>query len=277
MNMFVLILILLICMVVHLLCLRGRKNQPGLATLRNWVYAHRGLHDEEKPENSMAAFRAALERGYGIELDVHLLNDGTLAIMHDSNLERVTGQEGTMEDLTAQDLASYHLCGTQETIPTLREVLDLYDGKAPLIIELKTAKGNAAPLTEAVCQMLKTYSGPYCLESFDSRCIRYLRKHYPQLIRGQLSENSIQRDKSFPWPVRFLCTYYLENFLTLPDFIAYRFEDRETASNAICRKLWGIQGVSWTIKTPEDFTTAVNEGWIPIFEGFDPKKLGLWK
>ena len=197
--------------------------------------------------------------------------------MHDSDLKRTTGREGFMEDLTAQDLENYHLGGTDQTIPTFQQVLDLFDGQAPLIIELKTRNGNADALTEAVCRVLKDYTGPYCVESFDPRCIRYLYKHYPQIIRGQLAENAVKRSKSFSWPVRFLCTYYLENFLTRPDFIAYRFEDRETTSNSICRRIWGIQGVSWTIRTPEDFQTAVREGWIPIFENFDPKALGLDK
>ena len=275
--MFVLILILLICMVLHIFSLRGRKHPNGLDALKPWAYAHRGLHDPSKPENSMAAFRAALEKGYGIELDVHLLKDGTLAILHDSDLKRVTGREGILEELTAEDLPTIHLAGPQETIPTLGQVLDLYAGQAPLIIELKTYKENADVLTEAVCRMLENYRGPFCLESFDPRCLFYLRRHHPELIRGQLSENSIKRDKTFPWPVRLICTYYLENFLTRPDFIAYRFEDRKTVSNTICRSLWGIQGVSWTIKTPEDFQTAMAEDWIPIFEGFDPKELGIFQ
>ena len=134
MIMFVLILILLICMILHVFCLRGRKQHVGLEALRPWAYAHRGLHDPSKPENSMAAFRAALEKGYGIELDVHLLKDGTLAILHDSDLKRVTGREGILEELTAEDLPAIHLAGTQETIPTLGQVLDLYAGQAPLII-----------------------------------------------------------------------------------------------------------------------------------------------
>lgn len=99
--MFVLILLILILMILHLLCLRGRKNQPGMETLRGWFYAHRGLHDDEKPENSLAAYKAALDKGYGIEFDVHLLKDGSLAVMHDSDLKRTTGREGFMEDLTA--------------------------------------------------------------------------------------------------------------------------------------------------------------------------------
>ena len=150
--MFVLILLIIILMILHLLCLRGRKNQPGMETLRGWFYAHRGLHDDEKPENSLAAYKAALDKGYGIEFDVHLLKDGSLAVMHDSDLKRITGREGFMEDLTAQDLENYHLCGTDQTIPTFQQVLDLFDGQAPLIIELKTRNGNADALTEAVCR-----------------------------------------------------------------------------------------------------------------------------
>lgn len=273
--MFVLICILLICMVVNVFAVRGRKGQPGLEKLLDWSYAHRGLHDAQNPENSMAAFRAALQRGYGSELDVHLLKDGTLAVMHDSDLMRTTGQKGTLEDLTLADLQNYPLGGTQETIPTFRQVLDLFAGKAPLIVELKPYGKNADRLTEAACKMLEGYPGEYCIESFDPRCIRYLRKHYPGIIRGQLAENALKREPKSSWLTRFITTYYLENFLTLPDFIAYRFEDRETTSNALCRKLWGIQGVSWTIRSPQDFATAREEGWIPIFEGFDPKDLEL--
>ena len=103
----------------------------------------------------------------------------------------------------------------------------------------------------------------------------YLRRNCPHIVRGQLAEDSVARDKTHSWFTRFICAYYLENFLTLPDFIAYRFEDRENTSITLCRRLWGLQGVSWTIRSPEDFKTAVQEGWLPIFEGFDPYALGL--
>ena len=269
--MFVLILLILILMILHLLCLRGRKNQPGMETLRGWFYAHRGLHDDQKPENSLAAYKAALDKGYGIEFDVHLLKDGSLAVMHDSDLKRTTGREGFMEDLTAQDLENYHLGGTDQTIPTFQQVLDLFDGQAPLIIELKTRNGNADALTEAVCQVLKDYTGPYCVESFDPRCIRYLYKHYPQIIRGQLAENAVKRNKSVSWPVRFLCTYYLENFLTRPDFIAYRFSDRENLCLRLCHKVYHVQEVNWTIRAKEEMEAAEQAGNLVIFECFDPE------
>ena len=273
--MFALIVILLIAMILHVFAVRGRKGHPDLSKLREWSYAHRGLHDAVLPENSLAAFRAAVERGYGIELDVHLLKDGTLAILHDSDLKRMTGKDGHIEDLTLADLPDCHLGGTQETVPTLQQVLELVNEKVPLILEIKTAGKNAETLTEAVVKLLADYKGLYCLESFDPRAIQYLRRHHPDIVRGQLAEDSVTRDKTYSWLTRFICSYYLENFLTLPDFIAYRFEDRENTSITLCRRLWGIQGVSWTIRSPGDFTTAKEEGWIPIFENFDPKNLGL--
>ena len=242
--MFILILILMACMVLHVFSLRGRRNQPGMEKLRGWYYAHRGLHDAEKPENSMAAFEAAIGKGYGVELDVHLMKDGNLAVIHDSDLMRTTGQAGRVEDLTAGELANYRLQGTEQTIPELGQVLSLFAGKTPLIIELKSTGGNAARLTETACRMLENYPGVYCMESFDPACVRWLRKHRPDILRGQLAENTMKLKNRYPWPVRLITTYYMENFLTLPDFIAYRFEDRKTTSNAICRRLWGLQGVS---------------------------------
>ena len=110
---------------LYILSLAGRTGHKELSQLRGWSYAHRGLHEKGRPENSMAAFRAALEGGYGIELDVHLLSDGNLAIMHDSLLKRTTGCDGRIEDLTTEQLADYRLEGTTETIPTFSQVLEL--------------------------------------------------------------------------------------------------------------------------------------------------------
>ena len=149
----------------YVLSTQGRTGHPELAALQNFKYAHRGLHDAEKPENSMAAFRAALEHGYGIELDIHLMKDGNLAVIHDRSLLRVTGQEGDITALSTEDLANYHLGGTKETIPTFRQVLDLYAGKAPLIIELKS-DDNVEALVDAAAKAMEGYSGSYCMESF---------------------------------------------------------------------------------------------------------------
>ena len=256
---------------LYICAVKGRRGHPGLNALRGWAYAHRGLHGQGRPENSMSAFRAALAGGCGIELDLHLLKDGNLAVIHDSLLKRTTGAEGRIEDLTTEDLSRYHLEGTLETIPTFRQVLDLYAGKAPLIVELKPVDGNHAALAETACRMLDSYGGPYCIESFDPRCVYWLKKHRPEIIRGQLSENFLKTGGKMPWPLRFVLTHNLLNFLTAPDFIAYRFDHRkDTPSNALCRRLWKVQGVSWTLRTKEDYATAIKEGWLPIFENFIP-------
>lgn len=264
------LLILLFLAMLYIGSIGGRIGHPGLKALRDWNYAHRGLHGEGCPENSMAAFRAALEAGYGIELDIHLLKDGNLAVIHDSLLKRTTGCDGRIEDLTTEDLKNYHLENTAETIPTFRELLDLYAGKAPLIVELKPVDGNHAALTEAACAMLEDYSGVYCMESFDPRCIYWLKKNRPQIIRGQLAENFYRNGFGLSAALKVIMTHSLSHFLTMPDFTAYKFDDRKNLSTFLCRKLLGVQGVSWTLRTKEDYDTAVKEGWIPIFENFRP-------
>lgn len=255
---------------LYVLMLRGRTGHKGLPALQGWYYAHRGLHSEGVPENSMAAFRAAKDGGYGIELDVHLLKDGALAVIHDHSLLRTAGVDIQIEDLTCADLHNYYLEGTLERIPLFSEVLELYAGEAPLIVELKPTTKNHAVLCKAACDMLATYNGAYCVESFDPRCVAWLRKNRKEVIRGQLTENFFRSNSKLPGAVKFLMKYNFFNVATRPDFIAYRFADRKNISNFLCRKLWGMQGVTWTLQSKEDFDMAVSEGWIPIFENFEP-------
>lgn len=267
--------VLLLLGAAYLIAIRGRTKHPEIKELHRWSYAHRGLHSEGVPENSMAAFEAAKNAGYGVELDIHLLADGNLAVIHDSTLERVTGLPGTIEELTSKQLRDCRLCSTEEIIPEFGHVLDLFQGAAPLIVELKPANGNHAQLAEAACAMLDQYSGPFCLESFDPRCILWLKKHRPDLIRGQLSEDYFQKGRpKIPFILKWIMTENLANCVTRPDFVAYRFADRHcTLSNFFC--LRRMSCVSWTITSQEDYDKAVCEGWIPIFEGFLPDPEGL--
>ena len=232
---------LLLLAIFYVFAVKGRRNHKGMEQLKTWKYAHRGLHDGEKPENSMAAFE-----------------------------DRCTDSTGTVEDMTVAQLQQCHLGGTQEVIPTFRQVLELFDGKAPMIIELKSTGKNYAELTDRVMEELKDYSGAYCLESFDPNCLKHLKKNYPDEIRGQLADNYLKNKVNHPFYLRFAMTYMLANFMFQPDFIAYRFEYRKTLSNFLIRKLWKMYIVSWTLKNQENYDTAVSEGWIPIFEGFEP-------
>ena len=268
----IVLIIVLSLVVLYVFSTRCRCGHEGLQALRGYGYAHRGLHGEGVPENSMAAFRKAKEGGYGVELDVHLMKDGELAVIHDAKLVRTTGAPGVIEDLTADELQQYKLEGTEETIPLFSDVLTLFDGKVPIILELKCQDNNYAALCRRACDMMDNYNGPYCMESFDPRCIRWLRKNRPDVIRGQLTENYFKGTAAkLPWVLKFVLVNQILNFLLLPDFIAYRYKDRKHFSNFLTEKLWGCQSVTWTLTTPEQYDTAVKEGRLPIFEGFLPK------
>lgn len=266
------LIILAVLALLFVLSQMGRRGHEGLAALRGFRYAHRGLHGNGVPENSMQAFRLALEHGFGIELDIHLMKDGNLAVIHDASLKRTAGADELIEDLTTEDLAKYPLEGTDEIIPTFRQVLELYAGSAPLIIELKAERGNHAALTQAACKAMEGYQGAWCMESFDPRCVHWLKKNRPDVIRGQLTENFLGNPRSkLPWILKFVLTWQLENFLIRPDFIAYKFADRKNLSVWLCKRLWKLQCVGWTLKSHEEQAQADAEGWISIFEGYIPE------
>lgn len=254
----------------YLFTLHGRIGHSRMRRLRKFSYAHRGLHGESAPENSMAAFRAARDAGYGVELDVHLLKDGTLAVIHDYSLLRTTGTDGKIEDLTAAELPNFRLANG-EPIPLFRDVLALFAGQVPLIIELKSTVENFAALTDAAVAAMEGYGGIWCMESFDPRCVRQLKKHHPHVIRGQLSENFLKSPETpLSLPMKLAMALLLPNFLTSPDFVAYKFADRRMFSLWLCRRLWRIPTITWTLKSGEEFDLATEDGQIPIFEGFLP-------
>ncbi len=175
---------------VLLLLLRCRKGNETWAKLKPQRYAHRGYHDKPAiPENSMPAFRRAIEHGWGAELDVHLLRDGTLAVFHDSDLKRCTNVEGQIEISTSKDCASCASRGRTSRCRCLTTCSRSLRGKQPLIIELKAAKGNHRALAEAVCKRLDSYQGDFCIESFDPFAVADVRKLRPGICRGQLSMN----------------------------------------------------------------------------------------
>ena len=266
----IILLVLFALLVLYILSTRCRCGHKGLTDLHGWNYTHRGLHNNDAPENSLEAFRRAVDAGYGSELDVHLLADGNLAVIHDSLLKRVCGKEGRIEELTKYDLSNCFINGTVHTIPLFSEVLEVYNGKAPLIVEIKPYQ-NVDALCHKVAQLLDTYQGVFCVESFDPRCVYWFRKNRPDYIRGQLTENYFNNKNSqLPAVLKVLLYAVVFNFMTLPDFVAYRFPERKHLSHYICRKLWHADSVSWTLETKEQYDIAVAEDCIPIFEGFTP-------
>ena len=272
----IILLILLIIVVLfelYVLALQCRNGHSGLKELRLFRYAHRGYHDKPQiPENSMAAFRRALQNYYGVELDIHLMRDGNLAVIHDSSLKRTADADVEIEDLTAADLEQYRLEGTDEKIPLFSEVLELFEGKTPLIVELKAARGNHNELAAAACELLDRYQVSYCIESFDPRCIMWLKKNRPDVIRGQLSYAFTKHKKGeVSWLKGFVLEHMLLNWKTRPDFIAYNMTERDNLSVKLCRKIYKVQEVNWTITTKEEMKEAEALGNLVIFEQFDPR------
>ena len=257
---------------LFLLGSRSRMGQhPALLRTR---YAHRGLHDLPSgiPENSLPAFRRAAEAGYGAELDVHLTKDGRLAVVHDSDLSRLCGAGAVVEELDAAALSRLRLCGTAERIPFLEEVLPLFAGGPPLLIEMKTRR-NARALASALAAVLDGYAGAYCVESFDPRALYFLRRQCPACIRGQLSKH-FGKGGGIGAVGGFFLGGLCFNRLSRPDFIAYRLEDRRAPALRLCRALYGLPEFSWTVTTPAQQRCLETDGAVIIFEGFMPTDAG---
>ena len=220
------------------------------------------------------AFRLAVEHGYGAELDVHLTRDGRLAVMHDESLRRTAGVVRDLRDMTEEELAACRLEGTDEKVPFLEEVLPIFEGKAPLVVEIKPCKGNHAELTRRTCELLDRYPKlDYCIESFDPRVLWWLRRHRPEIVRGQLSSNFMKERSGLALIVRFILTNLLTGFLTAPDFIAYNYDCRSNLSLRLCRAIWRVQEFSWTIRSAENAKTALDDGCLIIFEHCVPPEV----
>ena len=148
--------------------------------------AHRGLHSEEVPENSLLSYEKAIEKNFPIEIDVRIIDDGTVIVFHDDTLGRMTDKDGYVSNLKSTDLPQLNLLGTDQTVPTLEQVLELVNGKVPLLIETKVS-AKIGDLESKVIAMLKTYGGEFAVQSFDPYSLEYFRKHEPDFVRGQLS------------------------------------------------------------------------------------------
>ena len=202
---------------------------PGAATKRQKApfvgrnFAHRGLHSEDKsvPENSLEAFRLAGRAGYGAELDVHLTKDGQVVVFHDYTLDRMCGVPGRVEEKSYDELKLLTLCGTNQRIPLLTEALEVYGGRGPLIVELKTGS-RSRELCEKTYAILSEYPGQVCVESFDPFILRWFRFHAKDLLRGQLAARRRDYGGAVTPLKAFLLSHCLLNFISRPQFIAYR-------------------------------------------------------
>lgn len=186
------------------------------------MYAHRDYQTrDQRIENSLNAFQKAVDAGYGIELDVQLTKDEKMVVCHDFDLKRICGADVKVRDLTFEELQGYHICKSDQTIPTFEEVLRLIDGKVPLIIEYKVP-GMSAKVCEMADALLQDYKGLYCVESFHPLAVLWCRRNRKEIVRGILSDSYIKEGMT-DMPKVDLWHYpsYAGHFLISPDFIAY--------------------------------------------------------
>ena len=197
---------------VCLALMRTKRAHDKIAAYRGVNFAHRGLHGEGAAENSLSAFRRAVEAGFGIELDVRLSADGEMVVFHDSSLKRMCGEDKNVRDLTLAQLREYRLRDTEDTLPTLREVFEVVDGKVPLLIEIKEHQGDHS-VTEKLLSELEGYTGPYIVESFNPMSLRTFRKHRRDVPLGVLSEHFCKQKEHKRSPLHFALQNMFLNFL----------------------------------------------------------------
>lgn len=217
-------------------------------------FAHRGLHGPGVPENSLAAFRAAIETGAGIECDVRLSGDGQVVVFHDHDLRRLCASALAVESTRAEVLAGQKLYDTGEHIPWLAELLELVAGQVPMLIELKCRGGNAARLAKAVADELTDYAGQVGVMSFEPKAIKWFARRLPYRRRGLvISERASAFDR------------WSSILNASPHFLAV---DRAAIARPwVAKQRAGRWVYSWTIRNPADRETAAIHADALIWEG----------
>ena len=265
------IAVLVVFVVYLLLTLPSRADKDAFAPFQGLMAAHRGLYEKDQsvPENSLEAFRRAAEYGCGVELDVQLSKDGAVVVFHDDTVDRMTTEKGRVDSFTLKELQAMPLMGTEHRMPLFTDVMAVLDGVSPTIVELKSTP-NYPELCEKTLAILRTLKGPYCVESFDPRIVRWFYKNAPDLTRGQLTEAySYWRKAGLPvWRCVLMHTLFI-NFLTHPQFIAFGRGKRPLCM-LLGRKL-GAKTVFWTERPDSDHETLAKRYDCRIFEHYRPE------
>lgn len=210
------------------------------------IISHRGIHDNKTVyENTLEAFKLALKKKYTIELDVHLTKDNQIIVFHDYNTKRITNKNQLIEKTSYKDLNNQNIIH----IPTLKEVLKLVNGKVPLLIEIKQ-ENKVGPLEQELMNILNNYQGEYAIQSFNVMTLIWFKKHYPNILRGQLSYNykTIRMNKI----TKILLKNMFFNFLTKPNFISYKYNELSERKIKKYKKK-GIILLAWTINNKNNY------------------------
>lgn len=247
------------------------KDRPSQERLDGWLYAHRGFYNNntDAPENSLKAFSDAIDYGYGIELDIQLSKDHVPVVFHDYTLKRVTGVDRKVNELTLSELKALRLYDSNESIPTLKETLQLVEGMVPLIIEFKVERFDLT-LCEKAMELLDSYEGDYCVESFNPLVLHWFKKNRDTIICGQLADDFIKEKEPGNKVLMFCLSRLLFNWFTKPDFIAYNHKYATNTSLQLVRKLYHLPTAAWTVRNQYDYDNNKHYFDYIIFENFTP-------
>ncbi len=251
----------------------------GLRWLVARPIAHRGLHDESAGvvENSLSAARAAVAGGYAIECDVQLSADHEAVVFHDDFLERLTGVAGRVNEKTARELSAIRLKGSNESVPLLWELLQAIQGRAPLVVELKSNFDGNLALARRVAELLAGYRGPAAIESFDPDPIAFLRQNRMALGIEQFPLGMVAQASYGPleWPElsesrRSELTHWLHYPRSRPEFLSFNVDDLPHVAPMLLREGLKLPVTVWTVRSPEQSIAA--QKWMDqiVFEGFRP-------
>lgn len=218
-------------------------------------FAHRGLLGAGIIENSRAAFRAAIEAGHGIELDVQLSGDGEAIVFHDYELGRLTDTQGKLADMSAAALGAIPLKGEREGLPTLIEILALIAGRAPLLIEVKSPGRRVGALSGAVARALDPYIGPVAIMSFNPGVPRWFARNRPDVLRGLVVTEEQK-------PERGRLKRRLSLWWSKADFLAY--DIRDLPSRFAARS--GLPVGTWTVRNEAQRAIAAAHADQIIYE-----------
>ncbi len=271
--------VLLILLLAYAFAIRPNLPRRDISPLLGRDYAHRGLWntnepgENNRPENSLAAFRAAVEKGYGIELDVHLTADGALIVHHDDSLKRMTGTDIIIARSKLAEIRSCKLPNS-EPIPTFDEVLETVGGRIPMIVEVKVEGGNAGTLSKAVYERMKRYDGPWCMESFGPGAVKWFRDNAPEVIRGQLAFDHAGKGKTAFLFLRNLgIASMLQNLWARPDFVAFEAKSVKWHTLSIhLLRLMKPWFVAWTVRSQADMDKYRKQWDLQIFEKFEAQR-----
>lgn len=223
-------------------------------------FAHRGLHGGPIIENSLNAFAAAIDAGFGMECDVQLSHDGIAFVFHDEHLDRLTAERGLVDDRTAAMLDRVVLLGTDQPLPRLDALLRLIDGRAPLLVEIKASGRNPKRICRAVRAALEGYSGPVAIMSFNPLASAWFKRHAPHVPRGLVVTE--QQEKGFWGAVK----RGLSLWVACPDFLAYDIRDLPTSAFAARARRRGLPVLTWTVRNAAQEADAMVHADEIIFE-----------